>query len=64
MPAPSGRPKAIWWVLIVPFLALLFPGWYAHADPPLFGMPFFYWYQFAVLIVTAALTSLVVARTR
>jgi hypothetical protein len=39
--------RSAWWnlLLLVPFVATLFPGFYNRLDPPLFGMPFFYWYQ-------------------
>ena len=46
-------------LLLAPFLALLFPGWYARRDPMLFGFPFFYWYQFAWVLVGALITGLV-----
>ncbi len=54
-----------WYLLLVPpFIGLLVPGLYAHAEPSLGGMPFFYWYQFAWLLVSSALTAVVYARTR
>jgi hypothetical protein len=46
-------------LLILPVAALIFPGFYARETPELFGIPFFYWYQFAWIILTAALTGLV-----
>lgn len=51
-------------VLLLPYLGLLFPQLYARATPALFGFPFFYWYQFAWVPVSAALTALVYCRTR
>ena len=51
-------------LLIVPFVATLLPWIYNRAEPSLFGMPFFYWYQLACVIVTAALLGLVVLLTR
>jgi hypothetical protein len=54
-----------WYVLLVPpFAGLLYPPLYAKQDPELFGFPFFYWYQFAWVIVTALLTGLVYLATR
>jgi hypothetical protein len=47
------------WLLVLPALGLLFPAIYARATPSLFGFPFFYWYQFAWVFVTAAITALV-----
>jgi hypothetical protein len=54
------RPKAYWnLLLLLPGLGLLFPTLYARAKPALFGFPFFYWYQFAWVFLTAAITWLV-----
>jgi len=53
-----------WYLLLaLPFVGLLIPSIYAHEDPDLFGFPFFYWYQFAWVPVTALLTWIVYART-
>jgi hypothetical protein len=57
--------KRRWYVLLVlPFLGLLYPPLYASEDPDLFGVPFFYWYQFAWVIVAAVLTAVVYVKTR
>jgi Protein of unknown function (DUF3311) len=54
------RMSARWnWLLVLPALALLFPALYARQTPTLFGFPFFYWYQFAWVLLTAAITALV-----
>jgi hypothetical protein len=54
------RMSARWnWLLVLPALGLLFPALYARATPTLFGFPFFYWYQFAWVLLTAAITALV-----
>ena len=52
------------WLLLIPLLLLVYPGLYARATPELFGFPFFYWYQFAVVMATALLTGLVYWLTR
>ncbi|MEU8245883.1 DUF3311 domain-containing protein [Nonomuraea sp. NPDC048916] len=44
-------------VMWLPFPALLLVGGYARAEPSLFGFPFFYWYQFAWIFVSVALTG-------
>jgi uncharacterized membrane protein len=51
-------------LLILPFVGTLLPSLYNRALPALFGMPFFYWYQLAWVIVTAVLLGVVVALTR
>ena len=54
-----------WYLLLaVPFLGLLYPPLYASEDPELLGFPFFYWYQFAWVPLTAALTFFVYRKTR
>ncbi len=47
------------WLLLAPYAALLWVPWYARARPLVWGFPFFYWYMFAWVIVTAVLTGLV-----
>ena len=37
-------------MLLLPFLTLVTP-WWNSIEPRLFGMPFFYWYQFAFVFV-------------
>jgi hypothetical protein len=46
-------------LLVIPFIALLWPAWYARQAPAIWNVPFFYWYQFAWLVVTAILTQVV-----
>jgi Protein of unknown function (DUF3311) len=72
MPAPQRRlpasTKAVLAILLaVPVLALLLVPTYARAAPKLWGFPFFYWYQFAWMFLTTAMTTLaylVVVRAR
>ena len=52
------------WLLAAPLVLLVYPGLYARSEPELFGFPFFYWYQFAVVIATALLTGVVYWLTR
>jgi Protein of unknown function (DUF3311) len=61
MPETGDRRRsAQWnWLLLLPALGLLFPALYARETPTLFGFPFFYWYQFAWVFLTAAITALV-----
>jgi len=50
-----------WWylLLLVPFVALLWVPLYNRVDPILFGVPFFYWYQFTWVILTSLIILLV-----
>jgi cation transport ATPase len=52
------------WLLVLPLLLLVYPGMYARTTPELFGFPFFYWYQFVVVVATALLTGVVYWLTR
>lgn len=63
--APTRPTSHRWyWLLLLPFLALLYPPLYAHLTPRIFGFPFFYWYQGVWLVITAAITTFVYRRTR
>jgi len=64
-PPASVRTSHRWyWLLLLPFLALLYPPLYSHLNPRIFGIPFFYWYQAVWLGITAAITTFVYRRTR
>jgi hypothetical protein len=62
----TTRQRGTWarWLLIVPFIALLVPNVYAHAEPRLSGIPFFVWYQFLWVILGVCITGLVYALNR
>ncbi|MGB6985985.1 MAG: DUF3311 domain-containing protein [Candidatus Aquilonibacter sp.] len=51
-------------LLVIPFIATLFPAIYNHLDPPLFGIPFFYWYQLAWTIGSGLLLAIYIGLTR
>ena len=57
----SGRPNPSWrrhWprvLLLVPFLGVLWVPSYNRIEPALAGIPFFYWYQLAWVILGAAI---------
>ncbi|HUA09986.1 MAG TPA: DUF3311 domain-containing protein [Candidatus Acidoferrales bacterium] len=55
-----------WWnvLLLVPFIATLFPALYNSLEPQLFGMPFFYWYQLAWTIGSGILLAIYIAIIR
>lgn len=50
-------------LLIVPLLWLLTPV-FNREGPALFGMPFFYWFQFAGIAAGVACTSVVYLKTK
>ncbi|MFE9439275.1 DUF3311 domain-containing protein [Streptomyces sp. NPDC006602] len=61
--APEVRPPVLTPVRVVialclfaPFVAMLWVGSYAKVDPAFIGIPFFYWYQMAWVLISTALT--------
>jgi hypothetical protein len=61
-PETNPQPKRRnWWslLLVLPYIGLCFPQIYARATPSLWGFPFFYWYQFAWVILASALMGIV-----
>jgi hypothetical protein len=55
--------RGLYWLLLIPFLGVLFPWIYNTDSPELFGIPFFWWYQMAWVPVSAILTVLVYRST-
>jgi len=67
-PATHGAKKretgrGTYWLLLIPFLGVLFPWIYNTDSPQLFGIPFFWWYQMAWVPVSALITILVYRAT-
>ena len=62
--APPARSR--WWYLLLmpPYIGLLWVPIYATDEPELWGFPFFYWYQFAWIPVTALLIWIVYRKVR
>jgi hypothetical protein len=57
---PARLRRRLWYtLLLVEFVAVLIPSLYAREDPKAWGIPFFYWYQFAWIIGSAILTAIV-----
>ena len=68
-PLPGAGPRnrersAVGWLLAVPVLLVLFPPLYNRVEPRLFGIPFFYWFQLAVIPVSVVCTTAVYRATR
>ena len=47
------------WLLLIPFIALLCVPLYNRTQPTIAGFPFFYVWQFAWVVLAAALTWIV-----
>jgi membrane protein implicated in regulation of membrane protease activity len=54
---PASTKIALAVLIGVPVVALLLVPTYARATPTLWGFPFFYWYQFAWMFLTTAMTT-------
>jgi Protein of unknown function (DUF3311) len=57
---PALKPStAMWILLLLPFVGLLWVPFYNSLEPALFGFPFFYWYQLAWVPISSLLIWLV-----
>lgn len=61
----ARRPRPRWQLLLllIPFVALLYPPFYATTAPRLWGVPFFIWYQFLWVILGVLVTAVVSPRS-
>ncbi len=65
MVARKRRRAAAWHALLAaPFVGLLWVPLYNRRDPEVAGFPYFYWYQFAWIGISAAFTAVVYFATR
>ena len=67
--SPARRPSPGLWALIIVILlpAVVLPLWvplYDKTDPTLFGFPFFYWFQFGLILMSAVLTAIAYGLSR
>ncbi len=60
---PAGVAVGVAVLLAIPVLALLIVPIYAKDGPRLWGIPFFYWYQFLWVFIGAGITGLVYVLT-
>jgi hypothetical protein len=69
--APTGRARALptrrrWlqWLIVVPTVMALLVPLFNRVEPRLLGLPFFYWYQLAVVLVMIMVVTLVYLLTK
>lgn len=55
----SGGRSWPYWLLIIPFIATLWVPFYNALEPTWEGIPYFYWYQFLWILISAGITALV-----
>jgi hypothetical protein len=59
------KQRNAWYLLLLfPYIGLLWPPLYTRSEPTLFSFPFFYWYQFLWVPLSAILTGIVYLITR
>ena len=56
---PSSGRKWLCWLLVLPFLAVLWVPFYNSVEPSLDGIPFFYWYQLLWVLISSVLIFVV-----
>ena len=59
---PSSRHW--YWLLLLPWIAMIWVPSYNRVEPQLWGLPFFYWYQLLWVLISAVITALVYFMTR
>ncbi|MGI8765108.1 MAG: DUF3311 domain-containing protein [Gemmatimonadaceae bacterium] len=55
----GDRRRGVLLLLIIPFIGTLWVSTYASVAPELWGIPFFYWYQFLWIGISAMITIIV-----
>lgn len=65
MPHGNSRRSSQWWLLLLlaPFVGVLWVPFFNRVEPELWGIPFFFWYQFLWVIISALVTALVYLKT-
>ena len=60
----SNRLTAWHLLLLVPYVAVLWVPFYNRIEPSAFGIPFFYLYQIAWVVISSAMIAVVYLATR
>ncbi|HQU16067.1 MAG: hypothetical protein B7Z66_08050 [Chromatiales bacterium 21-64-14] len=61
---PRRGRRRLWYLLLcLPYVGVLWVPFYNFINPQLAGIPFFYWYQFLWIGISALLTWVVYRRT-
>ncbi len=63
---PKKAERGSWWYLLfaIQFIAVLYPPFFNKAEPTLLGLPYFYWYQLAWVLISAVLNAVIYVATR
>jgi hypothetical protein len=46
-------------LMLLPFIAMLWPPFYNFTQPEFIGIPFFYWFQLLWIIITAIIMAVI-----
>ncbi len=49
----NGAKRRWYWLLLIPYVVMLWVPSFNSIEPSLYGIPFFYWYQFVWIAITA-----------
>jgi hypothetical protein len=62
----TGQPRnKHWlWLLILPWIGVVWVPFYNKVEPVLWGFPFFYWYQLLWVLISAVITAVVYKKTK
>ena len=55
----SGGKSLARWLLVLPFIAVLWVPFYNSVEPTLIGIPFFYWYQLLWVLISSVIVAIV-----
>lgn len=55
----SRANKRWYWLLLLPYIAMIAIPFYNRVEPMLFGVPFFYWYQLAWVPLSSIIIAIV-----
>jgi uncharacterized membrane protein len=58
------RRRGLNWLMLIPIVMPLLVPLYNRDEPRLFGMPFFYWYQLACVLVTIVVVTFIYLMTK
>ena len=63
--ADANRTSKRWlWLLLLPWIAMIWVPSYNRVEPQLVDFPFFYWYLLLWVLISAVITALVYFKTR
>src|ERR1022692_1249112 len=59
VPQKSRTSRGWYWLLLLPYLAILWLPSFNRIEPRAFGIPFFYWYQLVLVVLSTFVIAVV-----